>query len=238
MVKFTNFKQFGCRFVIIISLMVGGGFLGSLEAFAQNPGSTNQAYLPILYNRFPAPPPSQINVPYFASGDITVNHFSEMAIFWFGRVTPSENYTDVRIGYNNQALVIYAAVFDRLLWYDTTPMAADLKNWDALTLYLDTNGANSELTPLSSYQFVAQLSREPEASSRSQYQTAYKWNGVNWATTNAAFQTRVGYSGFHNDNSDARGWAITFIIPFTSLGLPGKPADGQLFRINRVGGGG
>jgi hypothetical protein len=81
----------------------------------------------------------KVNVPFF-SGEIP---FPEMAVFWFGRITPTENFVDVRVGYNPQHIYIYVAVIDRLLWYDTTPSADDLTNWDAVTLYLSVAEANT-----------------------------------------------------------------------------------------------
>ena len=36
--------------------------------------------------------------------------FSETAVFWFGRVTPSENALDVRVGYNDEHLFLHVAV--------------------------------------------------------------------------------------------------------------------------------
>ena len=49
-----------------------------------------------------------------------------MAVFWFGRVTPTENYADVRVGYTSQELVLNVATFDRRLWYDDAPSPGDL----------------------------------------------------------------------------------------------------------------
>jgi hypothetical protein len=51
----------------------------------------------------------------FGGTGVTDQHFSEMAIFWFGRKSPSDNYADVRIGYNNTGLYLVLSIFDRLL---------------------------------------------------------------------------------------------------------------------------
>ena len=69
----------------------------------------NQSYVP------------RVNVPYFAVADIFPDLFDEMAIFWLGRVTPTENYADVRIGYADTAIEVRLGIFDRLLWLDTSP---------------------------------------------------------------------------------------------------------------------
>jgi len=40
----------------------------------------------------------RVNAPRF-EGDVPS---SEMAVFWFGRVGPTDNYADVRVGYDDQ----------------------------------------------------------------------------------------------------------------------------------------
>src|SRR5207237_7090347 len=51
---------------------------------------------------------SRINIPYF-NGPVPYN---QTAIFWFGDVTSSDNYTDVRIGYNSSGLFIDLDIVD------------------------------------------------------------------------------------------------------------------------------
>ncbi|HDD24247.1 MAG TPA: hypothetical protein ENF52_02290, partial [Chloroflexi bacterium] len=76
----------------------------------------------------------RVNVPYF-TGDLK---WTESAIFWFGRVTDEENYTDVRITYNDTTLYVRVAVIDGYVWCTSSPDQEDLEQWDAVTLYLDT----------------------------------------------------------------------------------------------------
>jgi hypothetical protein len=45
----------------------------------------------------------------------------EAAIFWFGRVTVSENYTDVRLRTTDDSLLVTLAIMDRRLWYNPNP---------------------------------------------------------------------------------------------------------------------
>ncbi len=189
-------------------------------------------YLPVVVgpprSNSGAPAPAgglRVNAPYFAVADID-QRFPELAIFWFGAVTPTQNYTDVRLGYNDTELYVYVAVFDRRLWYDTTPERADLSAWDAVTLYLDT--ANGATASASSHRFVAQFSGAGGA----QYQAAYRASGGAWVPANTAFTTRPGWRGeWMNDETDDRGWAMTFRVPFSSLGLSGRPNDGTLWRM-------
>ena len=63
-----------------------------------------------------------MNAPYFADRI----KYAETAIFWFGRVTSTENYADVRVGYNASELYVNLAAFDRRLWYQTSPSFNDL----------------------------------------------------------------------------------------------------------------
>jgi hypothetical protein len=86
----------------------------------------------------------RVNAPHF-DGDV---RYSETAIFWFGRVTPIENYADVRVGYNDSHLFAELAIFDRRLWYDLSPTPDDLTNWDAVSLYLDMDGMRPMPMPI------------------------------------------------------------------------------------------
>jgi outer membrane protein assembly factor BamB len=167
----------------------------------------------------------KVNVPFF-SGEIP---FPEMAVFWFGRITPTENFVDVRVGYNPQHIYIYVAVIDRLLWYDTTPSADDLTNWDAVTLYLSVAEANT-IGP-HAYRFVAQLNAFTE--NTADYQQGYRGTSTGgWTPVSINFTTEAGWRGnAPNDLENDRGWAMNFYIPFTSLGLSGRPASQTRWRL-------
>ena len=91
-----------------------------------------------------------------------------MAIFWFGKVTINENYTDVRIGYNQTKLYVYLATFDRLLWYDPSPSPDTISDWDSISLYIQPAEGN-QLAVNGAYKFDAALA--PNEVSRSSYQT-------------------------------------------------------------------
>jgi len=168
-----------------------------------------------------------VNVPYF--GPTFVDKFSEAAIFWFGRITPTENFTDVRIAYYGSELWVYVAVFDRRLWYDETPSASDLTNWDAVTLYLSTTGNVGEVPGSNAYRFISQSRPAPTHDSR--YILAQRGNGTTWETASIAFTTKPGWRGDSwNNHRDDRGWAMTFRIPFASLGVSSTP-HGQTWGI-------
>jgi hypothetical protein len=92
--------------------------------------------------RAAAAPLPLINAPYFPN---TVP-FNQTAIFWFGTISSSTTYTDVRIGYSKSELYVDMRVVDRYLWYDTNKAAPNLNNGDNASLYLSTsNATNTQL---------------------------------------------------------------------------------------------
>ncbi len=159
----------------------------------------------------------QVHAPYFPNGV----RYSETAIFWFGRITPTENYADVRIGYSTTGLYINLAVIDRRLWYDTNPSPANLTAWDAVSLYLYLGGPQGATPTTQAYRFDAQLNYwEPRAN----YQASYRGDGGGWTLTPFTFTATSGWRGNQpNNNTDDRGWTMTYNIPFSSLGLSGPP---------------
>lgn len=190
----------------------------------QEPESTGRLYLPLVRKSAPSVP--RINVPYFT----TTVPYSEMAIFWFGQVNSSSNYADVRLGYTGQSLTVRVNVFDRWLWYDTTPDT--LTAWDAVTLLVDVSGQNGSLLSRNAYRFEAQLSNTED---RSQYQQAYRSNGTSWEILAQSFATVPGWRGsnLNNNTGDDRGWAMKFEIPFASLGLS-TPSNGQVWNLGLI----
>jgi hypothetical protein len=176
------------------------------------------------------PPLRRVNAPWF-SGQV---HIEQSAILWLGRISPTENYADVRIGYNNTELYVGLLIFDRRFWYDETPGAADLINYDAVTLYFDRDGNTGSAPDANAYRLVGQLNNgEP----RSDWQAAWRGTGGQWNTSALAFTTAIdsawenGEVGGFNNNQDNRGWFIEYRIPFASLGLAGPPPQGTLWGL-------
>ena len=189
-------------------------------------------YLPLIINTSPST--RKINIPYFGQDNVTDQHFSEMALFWFGRISPSDNYSDVRIGYNDTGLVLLLSIFDRLLWYDPTPSPADLTRWDSVTLYLARNNLINE----NAYRFTAQInSWEPN---RLNWQLSERGSTTGWNITPLPFTTTTGLrwedytTGGLNNNQNNRGWVAAYSIPFTSLGLSSKPVQGAEWNMALV----
>ncbi len=192
-------------------------------------GGGGSIFLPYIMNTDFSKYSVRVNVPYFS--DNAATHFSEAAIFWFGRVTPSENYADIRFAYDNTKLWVYLSTFDQYLWYDPTPSVTDLTQYDSATLQINLKGNLGASLDSSSYRFDAAMSWWE--TDRSQYQVAYQWQNNQWIRVGLSLATVAGYDGFFNDNSKGtRGWAITFEVPFSSLGLSGRPADGAIWGIS------
>lgn len=164
----------------------------------------------------------RVNAPY----DVP---FVESAIFWFGSVTPTQNYADVRVGYDDAHLYLQISAIDRRLWYDTSPSPADLADWDAVTIYLNKAGNTGYSPGVSAYRFEAQLVWwEP----RQAYQGVYRGDGNDWITATIPFTTTSSWRGDapNNDVND-RGWSLVFIIPFTSLEMGGPPNHGTVWGL-------
>jgi hypothetical protein len=197
-------------------------------ATAAAPNAAAAIYLPLVANMLSRP---RVNVPHFPVADIFPTYFDEMAIIWLGRVTPTENYADVRVGFSTTGLEVRVGVFDRLLWFDETPSAGSLEAWDAVTVYLNLDGASGNMPDDSSYRFVGQLNFLLNfVGARSAWQTAYRGNGSGWVSVATPFTTTTAWRGNSpNDGINDRGWINGFKIPYSSLGLEGPPAEGTVW---------
>lgn len=196
-----------------------------LNPVAQTTGSI---YLPLIttVGSLSQPQDTRINIPYFNNGII----WAETAIAWFGRLTPTENYADIRLGSNDDELFIRVEIFDRLLWYDKSPILSDLANWDAVTVYINTQGNQATSLTDHAYQFVAQLNWFED---RADYQNAFHGSSSGWQQDSLPFDSETIYRGDEpNNNTDDRGWVATFHIPFSSLGLATKPDEGETWGLS------
>jgi len=181
-----------------------------------------KVYLPAI-SRYVAS--RAINVPYFTgTPDIT-----QMGIFWFGQVTPAENYADVRVGYNASELTVRVNVIDRQIWFNAGSSASvldTLTQYDAITLYLDPAGGNPRQAARTAHRFEVQMNElwtHLPYHKRASTGTGQGWQAASTAVTDEPVWRGDG----GNDGSEGRGWLITFHIPFSSLGLSGAPQQGQ-----------
>jgi hypothetical protein len=213
-------------------MMLLAASLSTAAVRAQSVLVDSTVYLPLVMRNYnPYAALRTVNAPYLNVADITGSKLAEMAIFWFGQVTPSENYTDVRIAYNTTELVVYIASFDRRLWYDTTPSANDLTQWDSATLYLSLDGNIGGAPSSNTYRFDAQLTNGGTLPSASK--ASFRGAGGVWTATPITFTGSAGWRGDqinNNADSDDRGLALTFRIPFSSLGVS-TPASGATWGL-------
>jgi hypothetical protein len=236
----TRMHRLNRMFVAILLLLLafGPGASGAARhapLAPDAPAVDSIVYLPIVLNQKAT---LRVNAPYFNVSDIGASKFAETAIFWFGRVTPAENYADVRIGYNNTELYVHVAIFDRRLWYDPTPSPVDMTAWDAVTLYLNRTGDSGGAPSASAYRFDAQLNDWEDP--RTSWQTAYQGNGSSWVSASVPFNTESGIRwedanvGGINNNQNNRGWFMSYHIPFAGLGLSSPPSTGSLWGLGVV----
>ena len=228
-------------FIICLSPGNGVGYVSANEPIpgeinpTPDPSLTSQTnggeaiFLPLVQHPISVAKVSsnpKINAPYF-DGDIV---FQETAIFWFGKVNQSENYTDVRIGHNADELFVHLAVFDRSVWYDKTPSPPTFTEWDSASLFLNLKGAPASSIGENTYRFDGQLNGWE---ARDAYQAAYQGSSSNWIPVSIPFSTVTGWRGDapNVDTKDDRGWRITYRIPFTSLGLSGPPPEGTTWGL-------
>jgi len=168
----------------------------------------------------------RVNAPFFGGDEV---NFDETAIFWFGQISPSENYADIRVGYNNSELYLRIGIVDRLLWYDKTPEMSNLTDWDSISLYLDVNPGGPNLMDEGIYSFVGQFNWWE---ARDLYQASYRGDGSGLRQIDSGFSTLSGWRGnAPNDTIDDRGWAITYHIPFSDFGLSEPPPVGTVWGL-------
>ncbi|MBK8047636.1 MAG: DNRLRE domain-containing protein [Anaerolineales bacterium] len=168
--------------------------------------------------------PPLIHLPRF-TGSVDL---AQGAIFWLGSVGVDGNYADVRIGQNDQRVSLSLHVFDRDLRYQQ-PGADGWRNWDAVTVYLDTGNGPGEAITTSSYRFETVLSEAWLP--RKDFQRSSRGQAGAWVTGNVPVTTTAGIQGSMNNNVDDRGWTMVIQIPFASLGLPASPGPGQTWRM-------
>lgn len=189
-------------------------------------------YLPIVLKPESLSASRRINIPY---NNNTAQPLR--SILWLGQVDPTNNYADARIIYDDDALHITLHIMDRRLWYDTTPSANSLDEWDAVSVYLDLNGNTGNTPDNQSYRFISQLRRNPPFDP---YQAAFIGNGTGWQSAAADFTASGSYVGSvqngccPNQNVDLLGWVADFEIPFDSLGLGSRPSEGTVWGLSIV----
>jgi len=227
--KLNKIAFFAAAFCLLVSPVVTSSTYSGRVAQAAA-GSPQKTYFPLVASAAPSSAGTRVNLPIFPASGSADAYFSQAAIFWFGQVSPTDSYTDVRIASTQTELAVYVSVFDRLLWYSTQPTPAALTQWDSATFYLRRAGDGAAKPDSAAYRFDSQFSWfEPRAN----YQAAYQGNGTAWSSSAFSFTTTAAYRGLGGPNSGLaeRGWVTNFHIPYASLGLSGPPAEGTLWEI-------
>jgi hypothetical protein len=176
---------------------------------------------------------NQINVPHYAGSlDVPCTNFAapfnQTSIFWFGKVSSSSDYVDVRMAYSDSYLYINLNIIDRYVWYDSHASSPNLSIGDTATLYLDTTQSGSNAPQKTSFKFLAQVDN---GQPRANYQRAYQGNGTAWAVSSAPFTTCSWWRGTKINGGDDAGWNMTYELPFTSLGTSTAPAQGNAWKL-------
>ena len=222
---------FGTLFIIIVLPSYGMNYSINTTLLSDYGKETQEdrLYLPLVYkaNGFSIP---KVNIPKIENdqGEFLPE---EAAVFWFGKVTPTENYTDVRIGYFQTSLWVWVSIIDRRLWYDESPTPEDLTKWDSVSLFLNVDGNGNNFTLDSTYRFDAQLNWWED---RANWQAAYQDSNEGWSISQIPFDTHSNWwsmEGGPDDNLDDRAWLVEYVIPFESLGFTGPPPEGTEWRL-------
>lgn len=167
----------------------------------------------------------RVFVPYWPSD----GPYPSYSIFWLGKVSPTNNYADVRLIYNETSLKITIHIIDRRLWYDETPSVSDIKTWDAISLFLDHGASPGDAPGSTSYQIVGQLWVARDDQSR---RVIYQGNNGSWTPTTLPVEMWSTWRGNGpNDQSDDKGWQMDYVIPFSALGLSEQPDQGATWRL-------
>ena len=171
----------------------------------------------------------RVNVPYWADGA----PYPSRSIFWFGRVDGYANSADVRMIYTGHELKVDVHIVDRLLYQSGTEGDIDLTQWDAVSVYLNLDGARGGALTAAAYRFDVQLLQAdaPNVSRR-----AFRGDGEDWVTAPVDFTAETSWRGMDGPNSgrDAKGWVANLTIPFAALGLTSLPLPGTRWGVALV----
>lgn len=194
----------------------------------------------------------RVNAAYYPQ---TVD-FSTAGSFWFGRLDvgqiPGNNYSDVRVAYTPNDLQVFVAIADYYLWFEENPGTASdptQYTYDGISLYIDALDDRSAAPDTNDYVFQSKLvafQSDTTNWKRQAQGTGSGWNGGFAGAWN--YTPGVEWSCNPGPNSNScgidYGWAATFRIPWSTIGLTGPPNGStigmglQLFDRDAPGGGG
>jgi len=223
------------RLALLLVLLVA--FALSVPYVTGSPAETGRQdvggplFLPLLFGQGmppvePRETPARIFAPYFGNRGVSAH---SSAIQWFGQVTPWDNYTDIRVGYNDNELNINLSVFDRLLINDISGSPqADMAEVDSASIYLQVSSSGTPGDRL--YRFDVRSSQNDAVGP--QFQAAYTFDGSNWVPADIPFRKNTAWWGnSFNDELDDHGWGLRAYFPFLNLGLTGTPVQGTTWKL-------
>ena len=158
------------------------------------------------------------------------------ASFWFGRASELDNYVDVRVHYDDQALYLWANVVDYYLWWDASAQG-DPRDFDSIAFYLDTAGSQANAPMPTSLFFVSGYHWWPSGNDVRWHRQG-RGTGASWDESWQPTQPWTDDTGARwyvsgpNDNSDRdAGWLTTVTIPWETLGRSTPPPAGTSWRL-------
>jgi hypothetical protein len=211
---------------------------GATSSGATGSGATGGQGDPVIP---PAPSAGErLFIPRIVADDGTSriwNYRQKSTPFWFGRVDSRNNYTEGRVGYSDELLMLRFAVFDQKI-YDDCP-DVNTGDWDSITLLFDLDGS-ADKTALDerSYRIDAQAGRHG-----TNVNVLYRGSAGGWQRQNTSvgsdpeaapdgLNVQKAYRGAERDQS--RGWANTFYLGWKALGFTGAPLSTAAERTLRV----
>lgn len=169
--------------------------------------------------------PPTIHLPHL-SNDLTVK---EHAVFWFGDITPTNNFADVRAAFSDEQLSVFVHVYDRLVYLNDVPTVADIEQWDAVTLNLQLDGNSGSGIDAQSFRFTGHPAIHGNPTGN---RAVYQGSGGSWSEVTLDFSFNGGRQtdGVSDQKAD-KGFWVAFKIPFESLGFSGPPAEGTVWGV-------
>ncbi len=189
----------------------------------------------------PLPPLRRLYLPYFEA-EVP---WAQSALLWFGETgvpgVPAPNYADVRMAYTEEGLRLYINVEDYAIWYaEGATAATPLRDYDAVAIYVDTDGDRAERPQPDDYRFLSGLCLYG-CGDRRAYRRQARGTGEGWD---------MGWSGDWSDatwaswwcdpgpNSNACGidfgWWSSITLPWSLFGLSGPPPTGTRWGMGIV----
>jgi len=239
--KVSGLRTFWRLLVIglLPALALSPGVVGQADAISISPSTSVSAFdVPSTVAR------PTINVRPVASTDTSGRPaWQEASMLWFGhQTTDQDNYVDVRVAYDDDELLIRFTVIDLFLWYpEAAQLPADLTQWDAVDVLLDTSADSTAIPQADDYRFRVAM-RLSYVSNQEAYWDDARGDGSGWDSSwtpgsmwhNETWPAWYFDPGVNQNNGYDAGWTAIIRIPFASLGYSGAPASGTTWGLGLI----